>query len=171
MLYTRLIMLPCQDNTQHTTNNVSNGFPSLASTAYPLANPKDNFTLLEDRGVVAGTCADKGWDYVFTSSFANDMRTKDWDNEAVKSHRTPGVGMSLCGYDYEPYFDGVSSRHVMLDIGANQGLSLMPYYAKGWRIIAFEPIPDNVHTIRRNIFINGIRDDQVASCRLQKNNL
>ena len=81
--------------------------------------------------------------------------------------------MSLCGYDYEPYFDGVSSRHVMLDIGANQdqGLSLMPYYAKGWRIIAFEPIPDNVHTIRRNIFINGIRDDQVASCRLQKNNL
>ena len=29
-------------------------------------------------------------------------------------------------------------------------------------MIAFEPIPDNANTIRRNIFINGITEDRVA---------
>lgn len=55
-----------------------------------------------------------------------------------------------------------STGQVMLDVGANMGLSLMPYYVKGWRIIAFEPIPDNVNTIRRNLFINGVPDNRVA---------
>lgn len=49
-----------------------------------------------------------------------------------------------------------------LDIGANQGLSIFPYYARGWRIIAFEPIPANVNTVRRNIFINGVSNETIA---------
>lgn len=164
VLYTRLFTPPCGPFNFNTSNelagSVADDSISLASTAYPLANPRDDFTLLEDRGVVAGTCSDQGWNYVF--SFSNDKRTSGWDTQSVKSHRTPGVSSPLCGYGYDSYFDGASTKHVMLDIGANMGLSLMPYYAKGWKVIAFEPIPDNVRAIRRNIFINRIRDDQVA---------
>lgn len=51
----------------------------------------------------------------------------------------------------------------MLDIGANQGKALLPYYARCFCVIAFEPIPDNVRTIQRNLFINGIKEeDRVA---------
>lgn len=135
---------------------------SLASTAYPLANPKRGFSLLGDRGVVAGTCADSGWNYVF--SYADDDRSQEWDLQAVKSHRTQGVATELCGYGYDNYFDGARG-HTMLDIGANMGLSLMPFYSKGWKVVAFEPIKDNIDTLRRNLFINGITEDQIALVR------
>ena len=64
-------------------------------------------------------------------------------------------------YGYMNFFDGARD-HVMLDVGANMGLSMLPYYARGWRVIAFEPIPENVNTMKRNIFINGITEDRVA---------
>eukprot|EP00985_Skeletonema_marinoi_P031263 scaffold37352_cov153-Skeletonema_marinoi.AAC.1 len=148
-----------QRNVEDTDNNSAHVRDSLASTAYPLANPKPGFSLLGDRGVVAGTCADIGWNYVF--SYAEDIRSQKWDLQALKSHRTQGVATKLCGYGYDKYFDGARG-YTMLDIGANMGLSLMPYYSKGWKVVAFEPIKDNINTLRRNLFINGITEDQVA---------
>lgn len=139
---------------------------SLSSTAFPLYNAKPgNFSLLSDRGVVAGTCVDAGWDYVF--SYSQDTRSPEWDASAVASHRTKGKYAALCGYGYDTFFDGIGTtstenERVMLDIGANMGLSLFPYYTKRWKIIAFEPIPDNLNTIRRNIYLNGIQDNDIA---------
>jgi len=153
---------PLREATQF-TNLESSLESSLESRAYPLANPKIGFSLLDDRGVVAGTCADEGWDYVF--SYASDLRTKKWDEAAMKSHRSPGIAAPLCGYGYHNYFEGAydnNTNPLMLDIGANMGLSMMPYYARGWKVIAFEPIPDNINTLRRNLFINGIPEDRIA---------
>lgn len=133
---------------------------SLASASYPLANANANFSLVDDRGVVAGTCADEGWNYVFST--AEDRRTPQWDQDAIRSHRNPGTPLKKCGYGYNKFFDGVVNSPIMLDIGANMGKSLLPYSVRGWRVIAFEPIPANVRTIRRNLFINGITEDKVA---------
>jgi len=138
---------------------------SLASAVCPLANPEPGYSLVGDRGVVASTCADEGWDFVFSVP-PNHKLTSDWDKEAVRSLRTPGVplkfwGGTLCGYGYEPFFSG-SDNHIMLDIGANIGQTLFNYYARGWRVVAFEPVPENVNTIRRNIFINGVGSDRIA---------
>jgi len=144
------------------TRRAEDGVPmSLASTTLPLENPKPGFSLLKDRGVVAGTCADTGYEYIF--SFAEDLRTEEWDKVAVKSHRNKGVSNSLCGYGFHNEHAAAGmAGHIMIDIGANMGLSLFPYFAKGWKIIAFEPVLDNINTIRRNIFINGVREDQIA---------
>ena len=114
--------------------------------------------------MAGGTCADEGWDYVFSFP-PNNKFTPDWDQAAVRSHRNPGVAFKaayqLCGYGFEPHFSG-ADNHIMLDIGANIGQTLFNYYSRGWRVVAFEPVPENVDTICRNIFINGVTSDRIA---------
>lgn len=89
---------------------------SLESTAYTLSNPGPGFSLVGDRGVVAGTCTDAGWDYVL--SYTQDDRTSKWDAQAAISHRKPGEATRFCGYGYDEYFSGasVNGSHVMVSL-------------------------------------------------------
>jgi FkbM family methyltransferase len=51
-----------------------------------------------------------------------------------------------------------ASCGVVLDIGANIGLSALPPAALGWRVLAFEPNAYNVQRLRLNLHLNGLHD-------------
>ena len=52
-----------------------------------------------------------------------------------------------------------ASCGVVLDIGANIGLSSLPPAALGWRVIAFEPNAYNVQRLRLNLALNGFQSE------------
>ena len=71
----------------------------------------------------------------------------------------------LLGTD-EPHLQRAIRKYVaagdtVYDVGANQGyvsLSLARRVGPGGRVFAFEPVPRNIETFRRNIQINGIEN-------------
>ena len=66
-----------------------------------------------------------------------------------------------CGFEFLDELRGVyderrgeATRPIMIDVGANQGMSLMPYLSLGWEVLAFEPSPRLVRVIQANLDAN-----------------
>ena len=61
--------------------------------------------------------------------------------------------------DYSPKYQGIMRNRtpssVMMDIGANIGLSSLPVAALGYRVVAFEPVPYNLEKLAQSIVVNG----------------
>ena len=68
----------------------------------------------------------------------------------------------LCGYDYSYVHEkaleagGASGcPPLVVDVGANVGLSVLPVASRGLRVLAFEPVPRNLQMLQLNTFLNG----------------
>ena len=53
---------------------------------------------------------------------------------------------------------------LVVDVGANIGLSVLPPASRGWRVLAIEPNPHNVRRLHLNLVLNGWGDDRVTVC-------
>ena len=87
-----------------------------------------------------------GWDYLVTRSIANNYPRGDL---IVYFNREAKNMCPFLRWD-APYLSDAflrvptsSSCGVVLDVGANIGLSTLPPAARGWQVIAFEPNPEN----------------------------
>jgi FkbM family methyltransferase len=47
-------------------------------------------------------------------------------------------------------------------VGANIGLSMLPPASRGWRVLAFEPNPQNIARLKLNVALNGWGRERVA---------
>jgi FkbM family methyltransferase len=140
---------------------IGSNCPSLHSTAIRLANSeKFNLNNISEtaigRGLVAGSCKPSGWEYslVFPKF---DRRGKGWMSEGYKSIMGDG-GVPLCGYDWDEKLHHVFTNDpcdLVVDIGANFGLAVLPAVSKNFRVLAFEPIPLNLEVLRTNAWVNG----------------
>lgn len=148
---------------------LSSTCPSLASSAIPFVNTGSNYSAamapehVSGHGVIAASCK-PGWNYVWSEPMF-DKRGPQWLENAYKSVST---GKSLgkhCGYDWKPSLHNVFPKGqcgLVVDVGANIGLAVAPAASLGWRVLAFEPIPQNVEQLRLNLFLNGWTADQVG---------
>jgi FkbM family methyltransferase len=71
----------------------------------------------------------------------------------------------LCGYDWNEMLHRVfmnDSCDLVVDVGANFGLAVLPAVAKQFRVLAFEPIPLNLEVLQTNIWVNGWDVDTVG---------
>ena len=103
-------------------------------------------------------CTRHGWNYrIALPNF--DMRIDRWRRERTIAMRNEGVRnevTALCGYGFA---SDINARpQLMVDVGANIGLSMLPYASLGWNVIAFEPVPRNVEFLRYNVRINNFTD-------------
>ena len=104
---------------------------SLASSQFPPAAPSDP-------SLDAHSCREP-WNYVF--SFPRGER---------------------CGYGYDAVlYESIIAASpatcaTFIDIGANWGQSTMPLLSKGWRVIAFEPVPTTASNAAFNLAQNDI---------------
>lgn len=63
------------------------------------------------------------------------------------------------------------SNAVLYDIGANIGAYSLIAAARGAKVIAFEPAPQNIYKLNKNIFLNGLNKDiMIMPFVLTKNN-
>ena len=51
---------------------------------------------------------------------------------------------------------------LVVDVGANIGLAVLPPASRGWRVLAFEPNPQNVDRLRLNVALNGWGSERVS---------
>lgn len=173
LLTTALLHYKVQGGKKGTDNNVAASHfrtcPALHSAAIPLAN-SEMFSLKKisetaiGRGLVAGSCKPSGWDYslVFPKF---DRRGEGWMSEGFKSIMGDG-NVPLCGYDWDEKLHHIFKKNdacdLVVDIGANTGLAVLPAASKNYRVLAFEPIPLNLEILRTNIWVNGWDIDTVG---------
>jgi FkbM family methyltransferase len=60
--------------------------------------------------------------------------------------------------------DGSTPRDYMIDVGANLGLSALPVALLPRRVVAFEPVADNVRALRESIARNGLDNVTLVEC-------
>ena len=85
-------------------------------------------------------------------------------------HVSPTVHMSYLLGTAEPHLQTIIREYVkpgdtVYDIGANIGyvsLSLLKQVGEEGRVVAFEPVPENVEGLRRNIALNKANNIQVV---------
>lgn len=71
----------------------------------------------------------------------------------------------LCGYDWDEKVHRVYKNDrcdLVVDIGANTGLAVLPAASKNYRVLAFEPIPLNCEILHTNSWVNGWDVDTVG---------
>tara|TARA_B100001094_G_scaffold17594_1_gene15141 strand:+ start:15639 stop:16661 length:1023 start_codon:yes stop_codon:yes gene_type:complete len=126
------------------------------------------------RGLIAMDCTLLGWDYYLVLP-RFDKQSYFWYEQMFnmlqkgsshdwKPYKAKGKEpYNMCGYGWDKQL-GVNNydKPVKLDIGANIGLSVMPYAVKGWKVIAFEPLESNVEVLRANLWINNIKESDVT---------
>ena len=103
--------------------------------------------------MTAGTridCRPAGWSYsLILPSF--DPRNFSSSGKALRH---------FCGYEYPQglkpsYFAGnPMSAPIYIDVGANYGMSLLPFLSRGWTVLAFEPSRQNADVIRAAVDLN-----------------
>ena len=143
--------------------------PPLHSTAIRFANSekysiKDiSETVIGTGGFVAASCKPQGWDYSFVYP-RWDPRSNQWLSQACKAVTGDGPA-PLCGYGWDQKLRDLFKTDdcdLILDIGANTGLTVCPNLSRNYRVIAFEPIPVNLELLRTNLWLNGWDVDQVG---------
>jgi FkbM family methyltransferase len=142
--------------------------PPLHSTSIRFANSqkysiKEISETVMGTGFVAASCKSQGWDYSFVYP-RWDPRANQWLSQAFKSVVGDGPA-PLCGYGWDQKLRDLFKTDecdLILDIGANVGLSVCPALSKKYRVLAFEPIPVNVELLRTNLWLNGWDVDQVG---------
>ncbi len=148
------------DNDVRTSGNFGN-CPALRSAAIPFVN-SERFSLKNisetaiGRGLVAASCKPSGWDYslVFPKF---DRRGVVWMSKGFKSIMGDG-NVPLCGYSWDEKLHHVFENDpcdLVVDIGANIGLTVLPAASKNYRVLAFEPIPLNIEILRTSSWVNG----------------
>jgi FkbM family methyltransferase len=150
-------------------SNQSSKCPPLKSTAIPgFANDR-KFSLRENDetapigyGLLAASCKPQGWDYTLVLPFY-DSRGMDWYTQGFNAIIGKGPA-PLCGYNFDPVLLMFKIRPcaLIVDIGANMGLSICPYLSRNYRVLAFEPIPKNLNMLRTNVWINGWDTESVG---------
>ena len=60
---------------------------------------------------------------------------------------------------YPRLMKGALPDAIMLDVGANTGLSGLPVAALGYRVVGFEPVPFNVRILLGSIAFNGFENN------------
>lgn len=141
----------------------------IASTAVAFENAlgKD-FTIASipdeanGHGVIAASCKPK-WNYLINYP-KYDTRGPGWLQAAFRTV-SAGAPAPECGYGWDPHIHEAFPKGdcgLIVDVGANIGLSVGPPASLGWRIIAFEPIPNNVHLLHTNFHINGWYADKIG---------
>ena len=103
-------------------------------------------------------CTRHGWNYrIALPGF--DTRIDRWRKERDDAMRDDDVAnevTALCGYGFA--VNPNTRPQLMVDVGANIGLSMLPYASLGWNVLAFEPVPRNVELLRYNVRINNFTD-------------
>jgi FkbM family methyltransferase len=134
--------------------------PPLKSTAVRFANER-KFSLRENsetaigNGLLAASCKSQGFDYTLVLPYF-DNRAMDWYSQAFNAIVGEGPA-PLCGYgwDHNLHVFKNDPCALIVDIGANVGLSMCPYLSRNYRVLAFEPIRANLEMLRTNVWING----------------
>ena len=156
------------------------GCAPLASAGIEFANVTKSLreaphSVVGENGLVAASCASSGFDYLLAYP-AFDRRAQKWQAQAVetilhgksrKRSGTAAIGPPLCAYSHHPAHDSLLRGHMnapgpascdeplLIDVGANVGFFLYPFLSRGWRAVAFEPIPRNVQALTTNLRLNG----------------
>jgi len=141
-------------------SNTFSKCPPLTSTGIRFANDR-KFSLRENsetaigNGLVAASCRLQGWDYTLALPYF-DSRAMDWYTQAFNAVIGKGTA-PMCGYGWDPKLLMFKSDPcaLIVDIGANIGLTMCPYLSRKYRVLAFEPIPANLEMLRTNVWING----------------
>jgi FkbM family methyltransferase len=154
-----------------TSNSTSKSFslcPPLHSTAIPFVNSQ-TFSLRQisehalGNGLIAASCKPQGWDYnLVLPNF--DARAIDWYTAAFYAIIGEGIAPE-CGYDWDENLHRLFESDpcaLVVDIGANVGLSMCPALSRNFRVLGFEPIPQNLELLRTNAWINGWGVDSVG---------
>ena len=129
----------------------SNLISSVDSTTL---NLKDIKKSIFGRGLLAMDCSLLNWDYyLLLPRF--DAQSLFWYQQIFNMLQNPSKGKwtslkskepyNMCGYSWKKEWgESDFDKPVKLDIGANIGLTTLPYAVKGWKVIAFEPLEKNV---------------------------
>jgi len=129
----------------------------MASSVEPLKKELSSTAELSP-GVLEGfnhtiSCKGAGWDY--------DFAPPGFDKRGL-GYWSAGV---VCGYDWSDPLHNLFAKDpcsLIVDVGGNIGLSVMPAASKGWRVLTFEPIPQNVEQLNLQKFVNGWQSDRVG---------
>ncbi len=123
------------------------------------------------RGLIAMDCSLLGWDYyLLLPRF--DKQSYFWYEQIFNmlqkgaKHNWKALHSkepyNMCGYSWNKELHSSNEKPVKLDIGANIGLTVLPYAVKGWKVIAFEPLESNVEVLRANLWLNDIKESEVT---------
>ena len=145
--------------------------PSLASTLHPATPPFESLSaaaftkdLLGD-GLVATSCVPKRWNYLFTRSTSGN-----YPRGTLSTFFKREQSVANCpygGWDAPYLSDTYLDRPpggcgVVIDVGANIGLAVLPPASLGWQVLAFEPNVQNVDRLRLNLAINQWGAERVS---------
>lgn len=57
---------------------------------------------------------------------------------------------------------GIGSRGVVVDVGANVGMASFAAAVMGFRVVAFEPVLENLQRICDGVYLNRVQDQVVV---------
>ena len=147
----------------------SNLISSVDTNTFNLRDVKKDIL---GRGLLAMDCSLLDWDYyLLLPRF--DRQSYSWYERIFNMLQRPAKGnwkslkskepYNMCGYSWKKEWGETEfEKPVKLDIGANIGLTTLPYASKGWKVIAFEPLEKNIQVLRANLWINGIKESDVT---------
>jgi FkbM family methyltransferase len=82
----------------------------------------------------------------------------------VSGSSTHGCWLGSYEYHKQRLFDAmIDHRSIVWDVGANVGFYTLLAARKAARVIAVEPVPDNLRFLEKHILLNGITNVQVLS--------
>jgi FkbM family methyltransferase len=80
----------------------------------------------------------------------------------LKTGNWPAKDCGL-GYDEDLFVEYPAGEcGLVIDVGGNIGLKVLPVASRGYRVLVFEPIPKNIAQLRLNLWFNGWDTDHVG---------